>query len=90
MPILGTGVQEGLLLKPVTYPWAMELYDQAVGITDKAARYKVLAQAEKVLLDTYLTAPIAAAPQRNLVRSNVKGWVDNPTGWHGTQFMSLE
>ena len=27
--ILGTGIQEGLLLKPVTYPWAMELYDQA-------------------------------------------------------------
>src|SRR5690606_23307949 len=31
--ILGTGVQEGLLLKPVTYPWAMELYDQAVANT---------------------------------------------------------
>lgn len=33
MPILGTGIQEGLLLKPVTYPWAMELYDQAVANT---------------------------------------------------------
>ena len=31
--ILGTGIQEGLLLKPVTYPWAMELYDQAVANT---------------------------------------------------------
>ena len=30
--ILGTGIQEGLLLKPVTYPWAMELYDQAVAV----------------------------------------------------------
>ena len=31
--ILGTGIQEGLLLKPVTYPWAMELYDQLGGHT---------------------------------------------------------
>ncbi|WP_022924138.1 ribonucleotide-diphosphate reductase subunit beta [Serinicoccus marinus] len=31
--ILGTGIREGLLLKPVTYPWAMELYDQAVANT---------------------------------------------------------
>ena len=61
-----------------------------MAITDPAARYKVLAQAEKVLLDSYLTAPIAAAPSRSMVRSSVKGWVDNPAGWHGTQFMSLE
>lgn len=33
MSILGTGIEEGLLLKPVTYPWAMELYDQAVANT---------------------------------------------------------
>lgn len=25
--ILGTGIQEGLLLKPVTYPWAYDLYN---------------------------------------------------------------
>jgi oligopeptide transport system substrate-binding protein len=67
-----------------------DLYDKAMAITDQAERYKVLAQAEKVLLDSYLTAPIAAAPSRSLVRSDVKGWVDNPAGWHGTQFMSLQ
>ncbi|WP_062305911.1 ribonucleotide-diphosphate reductase subunit beta [Demequina subtropica] len=33
MGILGTGVQDGLLLKPITYPWAMELYNQAVANT---------------------------------------------------------
>ena len=33
MPILGAGIQDGLLLKPVTYPWAMNLYDQAVANT---------------------------------------------------------
>ena len=30
MSILGTGIQEGLLLKPVRYQWAMDLYEQAV------------------------------------------------------------
>jgi oligopeptide transport system substrate-binding protein len=66
------------------------LYDKAMAITDQAERWKVLAQAEKLLLDSYLTAPIAAAPSRSLVRSSVKGWVDNPAGWHGTQFMSMQ
>jgi len=33
MGILGTGIQEGLLLKPVRYQWAMDLYDQAVANT---------------------------------------------------------
>ncbi|CAB5219328.1 NrdF Ribonucleotide reductase, beta subunit [uncultured Caudovirales phage] len=33
MGILGTGIQEGLLLKPVKYQWAMDLYNQAVANT---------------------------------------------------------
>jgi ribonucleoside-diphosphate reductase beta chain len=31
--ILGSGVQDGLLLKPIHYQWAMDLYDQAVSNT---------------------------------------------------------
>lgn len=31
--ILGTGIQDGLLLKPIHYQWAMDLYDQAVANT---------------------------------------------------------
>lgn len=31
--ILGTGIQDGLLLKPVKYPWALDLYNQAVANT---------------------------------------------------------
>jgi len=31
--ILGTGIQDGLLLKPVNYQWAMDLYNQAVANT---------------------------------------------------------
>jgi ribonucleoside-diphosphate reductase beta chain len=33
MGILGKGIQEGLLLKPVKYQWAMDLYNQAVANT---------------------------------------------------------
>lgn len=33
MGILGRGIQDGLLLKPVKYQWAMDLYDQAVANT---------------------------------------------------------
>ncbi|MCR6712394.1 MAG: ribonucleotide-diphosphate reductase subunit beta [Demequina sp.] len=33
MAILGTGIQDGLLLKPITYPWAYDLYNQAVANT---------------------------------------------------------
>lgn len=33
MSILGTGITEGLLLKPVRYQWAADLYDQAVANT---------------------------------------------------------
>jgi oligopeptide transport system substrate-binding protein len=67
-----------------------ELLDKAMGITDQAERYKVLAQVEKVLLESYLIVPTAAAPRRALVSSRVKGWVDNPACWHGSQFMSVE
>ena len=31
--ILGTGISQGLLLKPVSYPWAYDLYNQAVANT---------------------------------------------------------
>ena len=31
--ILGAGVQDGLLLKPIHYQWAKDLYDQAVANT---------------------------------------------------------
>jgi len=33
MGILGTGLQDGLLLKPIKYQWAMDLYNQAVANT---------------------------------------------------------
>jgi ribonucleoside-diphosphate reductase beta chain len=33
MSILGTGIQDGLLLKPIHYQWAYDLYEQAVANT---------------------------------------------------------
>jgi ribonucleoside-diphosphate reductase beta chain len=33
MSILGSGITDGLLLKPIRYPWAFELYNQAVSNT---------------------------------------------------------
>ena len=33
MGVLGTAIQDGLLLKPIHYQWAMDLYDQAVANT---------------------------------------------------------
>jgi ribonucleoside-diphosphate reductase beta chain len=33
MSILGTGIQDGLLLKPIKYQWAYDLYQQAVANT---------------------------------------------------------
>ena len=66
------------------YNWPSPEYeaaiDKALAVGDQAGRYKLLAEAEKILLDSYLTAPVAAGPNRHLVRSSVKGWGDNPPG----------
>jgi oligopeptide transport system substrate-binding protein len=64
--------------------------DKALAVSDQAGRYKLLAEAEKILLDSYLTAPVAAGPNRHLVRSSVKGWGDNPPDWHSSRLMSIE
>ena len=36
--ILGSGIQEGLLLKPVTYSWAYDLYNHN-NLSSSAARW---------------------------------------------------
>ena len=64
-------------------------FDKAMPLTDQAERWKVLAEAEKALLDDYLVAPIASSPNRHLISSKLQGWVDNPADLHPTRFMSL-
>ncbi len=65
------------------------LFDKAKTITDQAERYKVLAEAEKVLLDYYLVAPIASSPSRHLVSPKLQGWAENPADVHPSRFLSL-
>jgi oligopeptide transport system substrate-binding protein len=76
------------------YNWPSPEYeaaiDKALAVNGKAERYKLLAVAEKILLDSYLTAPVAAGPNRHLVRSTVKGWGDNPPDYHASRLMSVE
>ena len=76
------------------YNWPSPEYeaaiDKALAVSDQAGRYKLLAEAEKILLDSYLTAPVAAGPNRHLVRSSVKGWGDNPPDWHSSRLMSIQ
>ncbi|MBL8711224.1 MAG: peptide ABC transporter substrate-binding protein [Rhodospirillaceae bacterium] len=65
-------------------------YDKAMSTEDQAERYKLLAEAERALLDTYLVIPLSSSPSRALVNSRVSGWVDNPAGWHSTKYMSVQ
>jgi oligopeptide transport system substrate-binding protein len=76
------------------YNWKNQAYEdlmnKVAGTADPAERLKLLAEAEKILLDDYLTAPIASATSRHLVKPYVKGWVDNVTEAHPSRFMSIE
>jgi oligopeptide transport system substrate-binding protein len=64
-------------------------FDKAMPLTDQNERWKVLAEAEKALLEDYLVAPIASSPNRHLISSKLQGWVDNPADVHPTRFMSI-
>lgn len=66
------------------------LWDKAMSVTDQVERYKVLAQAEKLILDSYYLTPNYSSPNRHLVRKTVKGWVDSPGDVVATRFLSVE
>ena len=68
MGILGTGIQEGLLLKPIRYQWAMDLYDQAVANTwfpneiqlgEDIADFKKMTDEEKARVEEIVNSAIA-------------------------------
>jgi oligopeptide transport system substrate-binding protein len=65
------------------------LWDKAMLASDKDTRYGLLAQAEKLYLDQYVSTPMAAVPNRDLVRNTVGGWVDNVGASHPTRFMTI-
>jgi oligopeptide transport system substrate-binding protein len=76
------------------YNWKNDEYEglmgQAAATADVAARNKILAEAEQVLLDDYLIAPISGGATRQLVRLYVKGWIDNVVQFHATRFLRVE
>jgi ABC-type oligopeptide transport system substrate-binding subunit len=49
-----------------------------------------MGQAERILNDYYLTAPLAVTTQRHLVKPNVKGWGVNNLDYHPSRFITLE
>jgi oligopeptide transport system substrate-binding protein len=64
--------------------------EEAAQKPDKASRYVELAEAEKILLDDYIFAPISIEPYRHLVKPNVKGFGTSAAGYHNSQWMTLE
>ena len=54
-----------------------------------AARAKILRQAEQILLDDVVVVPGYFGVARNLVSSQVSGFVDNNVNIHRTRFVSL-
>ncbi|MDE1987617.1 MAG: peptide ABC transporter substrate-binding protein [Alphaproteobacteria bacterium] len=53
-------------------------------------RTAILMQAEQLLLDDVAIAPVFFGVTRNLVSLQVKGWVDNPTNFHRSRWLSLD
>ena len=75
------------------YHWKSEAYEatmnKAAATVDNAARNALLAEAEKILLDDYLLAPLSGGASWHLVKSKVKGWVDNAVEYHPSRFISV-
>jgi len=67
-----------------------DLWDKAMLLTSQADRYKVLAQAEKLILDSYYLTPNLTEPNRHLVHKTVKGWVDSPGDLVPSRFLTVD
>jgi oligopeptide transport system substrate-binding protein len=76
------------------YNWVNDAFeakmDEAATIPDYDARNVLLAEAERILLDDYIFAPIAILPARNLVNPALTGWADSVAGYHHSQWMAFE
>jgi len=66
------------------------LMDQSDNARDPAARGKLLAAAEQILLDDAAIAPVFFGVTRDLVSPQVKGWIDNNINVNRTRFLSLD
>ena len=76
------------------YNWVSPDYeaamDKAALLADQPSRNAALAEAEKILLDDYIFAPLAIFPTRHLVQPSVKGYDASIAGYNNSQFMTLE
>ncbi len=66
------------------------LMDKAAVTTDVAARAGILRDAETLVMADQPIAPLYFAVNRNLVRTRVKGWLQNPTDVHPSRYLSVE
>jgi oligopeptide transport system substrate-binding protein len=73
------------------YPWKNEAFEaamaKATAETDLKARMKLLQEAEQILLDDFVLAPLYQETKRNLIAQRITGWVDNPIGYPLTKFL---
>jgi oligopeptide transport system substrate-binding protein len=67
-----------------------ELMAQVAQQSDMGKRNELLAQAEQVLLDDYIMAPLSNVVRRELITPRLKGWVDNPIEYHLTKYLTLQ
>lgn len=78
----------------VGYNWKSDEYeaamDKAQAESDIEKRYKLMAEAERILLDYYLTAPLNVTNTRHLVKPELKGWDDNVIDSHPSKSLSVE
>jgi oligopeptide transport system substrate-binding protein len=66
------------------------LVTEATQESDLAARAKMLGEAEKLAMDEFAAIPLAYYLAANVVKPNVKGFVDNPKDIHRTRWLSKE
>jgi oligopeptide transport system substrate-binding protein len=64
--------------------------DKAANEKDPAARFRLLAEAEKTLLADMPIIPIYFYTQQHMVSDSVKGWQDNLMDWHPTRYLRVE
>ena len=64
--------------------------DVAAELADKPSRNAALANAEKILLDDYIFAPVSIVPSRHLVTPSLKGWDTSVAGYNNSQWLHFE
>lgn len=76
------------------YFWENDAFEdkmnEAAMLSDRTARNAALAEAERILLDDYIFAPLAILPARNLVNPALTGWEDSVAGYHHSQWMAFQ